>query len=48
MDNFEIVQLQLNKCHKNIEKAINSDISRIEIVHGIGEGVLKNEVHKIL
>ena len=48
MDNFEIVQLQLNECHKNIEKAINSDISRIEIVHGIGEGVLKNEVHKIL
>ena len=42
------VQLQLNECHKNIEKAIKRGISRIEIVHGIGEGVLKNEVHKIL
>tara|TARA_X000001036_G_scaffold23409_1_gene19590 strand:- start:136 stop:642 length:507 start_codon:yes stop_codon:yes gene_type:complete len=48
MDNFEIVQLQLNKCHEKIEKAINSNVNRIEIVHGIGEGVLKNEVHKIL
>ena len=48
MDNFEIVQLQLNECHKNLEKAIKRGISRIEIVHGIGEGVLKNEGHKIL
>tara|TARA_B100000214_G_scaffold195701_1_gene141590 strand:+ start:246 stop:752 length:507 start_codon:yes stop_codon:yes gene_type:complete len=48
MDNFEIVQLQLNECHKNLEKAIKTGMSRIEIVHGIGEGVLKNEVHKIL
>ena len=48
MDNFEIVQLQLNECHEKIERAINSNVNRIEIVHGIGEGVLKKEVHKIL
>tara|TARA_Y100000588_G_C14157736_1_gene883412 strand:+ start:884 stop:1390 length:507 start_codon:yes stop_codon:yes gene_type:complete len=48
MDNFEIVQLQLKECHKQIEKALNSNITKLEIVHGIGEGVLKSEVHKIL
>ena len=47
-DNFEIVQIQLNECHKKINKALSSDINRIEIIHGIGEGVLKKEVHNIL
>ncbi|MEC7863945.1 MAG: Smr/MutS family protein [Bacteroidota bacterium] len=48
MDNFEIVQIQLNECHNKIEKALNSKITKIEIIHGIGEGILKNEVHTIL
>ena len=48
MDSFEIVQIQLNECHKNIEKALNSKITKLEIIHGIGVGVLKNEVHSIL
>jgi len=48
MDNLEIVQLQLNECHNKIEKALNSKITKLEIIHGIGEGILKNEVHSIL
>ena len=48
LDNFEIVQMQLNECHKKIQKAINSNISKLIIVHGIGTGVLKSEVHKLL
>ena len=48
MDNFEIVNLQLNECRRNIEKALNSKVTKLEIIHGIGEGVLKNEVHSIL
>ena len=48
MDNYEIVQLQLKECHNKIEKALNSDIRKLNIIHGIGEGVLKNEVHTIL
>ena len=48
MDNFEIVQIQLNECHNKIHKALNSNINRLEIIHGIGEGVLKREVHAIL
>ena len=48
MDNFEIVQLQLNVCQGKVEKALNSNITKIEIVHGIGTGLLKDEVHKLL
>ena len=48
LDNFEIVQMQLNECHKKIQQAINSNTSKLIIVHGIGTGVLKSEVHKIL
>ena len=48
LDTFEIVQMQLNECHKKIQQAINSNISKLIIVHGIGAGVLKSEVHKLL
>ena len=48
LDNFEIVQIQLNECHLKIEKALNSNYQKIIIVHGIGTGSLKTEVHKLL
>jgi dsDNA-specific endonuclease/ATPase MutS2 len=48
MDNFEIVQIQLNECHTKIEKALNSNYQKVIIVHGIGTGVLKSEVHNLL
>ena len=48
LDNFEIVQIQLNECHLRIEKALNSNYQKLIIVHGIGAGSLKTEVHKLL
>ena len=48
LDNFEIVQIQLNECHLRIEKALNSNYQKLIIVHGIGAGRLKAEVHKLL
>ena len=48
LDNFEIVQIQLNECHLRIEKALNSNYQKLIIVHGIGTGSLKAEVHKLL
>ena len=48
MDNFDIMQIQLNECYKMIEKALKSNIYKLEIIHGIGEGVLRSEVHTIL
>ena len=48
LDNFEIVQIQLNECNLKIEKAIHSNYEKLIIVHGIGTGTLRNEVHKLL
>ena len=48
MDNSEIIQIQLRECNKMIEKALNSSVTKLEIIHGIGHGVLKDEVHTIL
>ena len=48
LDNFEIVQIQLNECHLKIENALNSNYQKLIIVHGIGTGSLKAEVHKLL
>ena len=48
LDNFEIVQIQLNECHMRIEKALHSNLQKLIIVHGIGNGTLKSEVHKLL
>ena len=48
LENFEIIKLQIEECHKKIKLALNSSIKKIEIIHGKGKGILKNEVHKIL
>jgi dsDNA-specific endonuclease/ATPase MutS2 len=48
LDNFEIVQIQLNECQLRIEKALQSNYQKLIIVHGIGAGSLKAEVHKLL
>tara|TARA_B100001250_G_scaffold169435_1_gene145920 strand:+ start:11226 stop:11732 length:507 start_codon:yes stop_codon:yes gene_type:complete len=48
LDNFEIIQIQLNECHNRIRDALNSQATRLDIIHGIGEGVLKDAVHTVL
>tara|TARA_B100000768_G_C11106681_1_gene301467 strand:+ start:105 stop:611 length:507 start_codon:yes stop_codon:yes gene_type:complete len=48
MDNFEIVQIQISHCYSAIEKALNTNVYKLEIIHGIGEGILRKEVHSIL
>ena len=48
MTNFEIVQLQVKKCEDVLLKSFNTNVQKLIIVHGIGEGVLKKEVHELL
>ena len=48
MTNTEIINLQVKKCEDVLLKSINSNIQKLVIVHGIGEGVLKQEVHSLL
>ena len=48
LNNYEIMQIQLNECSLKIEQFLQSNVQKIEIIHGVGEGVLKKEVHLIL
>ena len=48
MHNSEILQMQLNECHNKIKEILKSNFERLIIVHGVGTGLLKNEVHKLL
>ena len=48
MTNFEIVQLQVKKCEDFLLKSFNTNVQKLIIIHGIGEGVLKKEVHELL
>jgi len=48
MTNFEMLNIQLNTAKKKLEYAINKKIQRVVFIHGIGTGVLKNELHQML
>ena len=46
--NYEIVQIQIRHCEFTIEKAIKNNVSKLIVIHGKGEGVLKEEVRQLL
>ena len=48
MSNTEIIQMQLNHFHKSVDEAKVRKIKRLILIHGIGKGVLKTEIHKQL
>ncbi len=48
MNNFEMLSLQLETAKRKIEFAISKRISKVVFIHGVGEGVLKNELHYLL
>lgn len=48
MSNHEIVQYQLRMVRLFIEDLKNRKIRKALIIHGVGEGVLRNEVHNLL
>ncbi len=48
MDNFDMLSLQLDTARAKLEFAIRKRISKIVFIHGVGEGVLKNELTYLL
>lgn len=48
MDANEILFRQINHCKSFLEKAIRFNLHKIYVVHGIGKGVLKSEIEKLL
>lgn len=48
LDNFDMLNLQLDTAKRKLEFAINKRISKIIFIHGVGEGVLKSELIRLL
>ncbi|MEA1785949.1 DNA mismatch repair protein MutS [Arenibacter sp. GZD96] len=48
MSNFEILNLQLDTAKRQLEFAMNKRIQSVVFIHGIGEGILKEELHYML
>ena len=48
LDNFDMLNLQLDTAKRKIEYAIQKRISKIIFIHGVGEGVLKSELEYLL
>ena len=48
MDNFDMLNLQLDTAKHKVEYAIKKRISKIVFIHGVGEGVLKSELLRLL
>ncbi len=48
LSNKEILDIQLEKVESEMRAAIQSGIKRIVFIHGVGQGVLKQEVTKLL
>ena len=48
LENFEIVQIQKNRCEACIKESKTKGIPRLNLVHGVGKGTLKKEIHFLL
>ena len=48
LSNYEIVQIQIRHCEFTIEKAMKNNVMKLIVIHGKGEGVLKEEVRQLL
>lgn len=47
MSNYEILTLQLNEAERKIQFAKSKKIQRIVFIHGVGEGVLQQELYNL-
>lgn len=48
LNNSEILDLQIKTFESNLEYAIASGLDEITFIHGVGNGVLKNQIQKYL
>ena len=48
LSNGEIIVIQLNFFQTKLEAAIRNKFSKLVVIHGVGNGVLKSEIRKIL
>lgn len=47
LSNFDMLNLQLDTARQRLENAIRNKMPKIVFIHGVGEGVLKMELHTL-
>lgn len=45
MSNFDMLNIQLETAKRQLEFAIDKRIQKVVFIHGVGEGILKEELH---
>ena len=45
LSNFEILSIQIQALKRKIKEANKKRVKRLIVIHGVGKGVLKSEVH---
>ncbi|KAF9658128.1 Smr/MutS family protein [Tenacibaculum sp. ZH5_bin.1] len=48
MDNFDILSIQINTAKHKLEYCISKRISKLVLIHGVGDGILKTELQYLL
>ncbi|PWG04987.1 Smr/MutS family protein [Polaribacter aquimarinus] len=48
MDNYDMLNTQLDTAKRKVEYALSKKISKVIFIHGVGQGVLKSELHRLL
>ena len=48
MSNTEIIKIQLSRCRRCLDGAIANNIPRVYVIHGLGKGKLREEIHLLL
>ena len=48
MTNFDMLNLQLDTARRQLEFAIKKRIPKLGFIHGVGEGVLRQELETVL
>lgn len=48
LSNFDMLNIQLDTAKRRLENAIRNRVPKIVLIHGVGEGVLKMELHTLL
>ncbi|MBN1926779.1 MAG: DUF2027 domain-containing protein [Prolixibacteraceae bacterium] len=48
LSNHEILEIQMDRFHSEMKNAMENRAKRIVFIHGVGNGVLKQEIHKKL
>ena len=45
MSNYDILNIQLETAKRQLDFAIRKRIQKVVFIHGVGEGILKEELH---